>query len=163
MPPNRIVILDENEVVPGSEVGPYNEGETLRLFCDVYGGKLNLFISIKKNFIFLIKINFSNTGKPPPTVEWYRNNRFLENETTIVNQGVTRSTVVIQNLGRNDVNSELTCNATNYNKSSPLSSSVRINMYCECCIITKYIVYETSVCYSSYLINCDFMQSILWT
>ncbi|XP_071641585.1 neural cell adhesion molecule 2 isoform X2 [Temnothorax longispinosus] len=104
VPPRKITIVDENENGRGTTVGPYMEGDNLRLFCDVRG------------------------GKPAPMVSWYRNDRFVTNRTTTPSSGVTRSEIVIQNLNRDDVHSVLTCNATNNNRSIPLSSSVRVDM-----------------------------------
>lgn len=62
---------------------------------------------------------------------WYRNNNFMNNKTMNVRSGVTRSEIVIKNLGRDDVLSELTCNATNNNRSLPLSSTIRLDMNCK--------------------------------
>ncbi|KAF7397237.1 hypothetical protein HZH68_008459 [Vespula germanica] len=104
VPPHRIVIVDERGIARDKTAGPYAEGDSLRLYCDVYG------------------------GKPPPTVTWYRNNNFMNNKTMNVRSGVTRSEIVIKNLGRDDVLSELTCNATNNNRSLPLSSTIRLDM-----------------------------------
>jgi len=39
VPPRKITIVDENENVRGTMVGPYVEGDNLRLFCDVRGGE----------------------------------------------------------------------------------------------------------------------------
>ncbi|XP_012271984.2 neural cell adhesion molecule 2 [Orussus abietinus] len=104
VPPHKIAIFDENEVTRSSTVGPYVEGDILKLYCDVYG------------------------GKPPPMVSWYRNDKFVSKRAVESRKGVMRSTIVIKNLGRDDVQSELTCNATNNNRSIPLSSSVRVDM-----------------------------------
>ncbi|XP_047356608.1 nephrin-like isoform X2 [Vespa velutina] len=104
VPPHRIVIVDERGIARDKTAGPYADGDSLRLYCDVYG------------------------GKPPPTVTWYRNNNFMNNKTMNVRSGVTRSEIVIKNLGRDDVLSELTCNATNNNRSLPLSSTIRLDM-----------------------------------
>ncbi|XP_025991597.2 nephrin isoform X1 [Solenopsis invicta] len=109
VPPRKITIVDEHENGRGTMVGPYVEGDNLRLFCDVRG------------------------GKPAPMVSWYRNDRFVTNRTTTPSSGVTRSEIVIQNLSRDDVHSVLTCNATNNNRSLPLrslplSSSVSVDM-----------------------------------
>lgn len=49
VPPHRIVILDENGVVRNSKVGPYTEGDTLKLSCDVYGGKCSFEDYVKGN------------------------------------------------------------------------------------------------------------------
>ncbi|XP_020279947.1 nephrin-like isoform X2 [Pseudomyrmex gracilis] len=106
VPPHHITIVDTKEMTEmrNSKVGPYTEGEDMRLFCDVHG------------------------GKPAPTVSWYRNDKFVTNRTMTPRSGVTRSELVIQNLGRDDVRTLLTCNATNNNKSIPLSASVHVDM-----------------------------------
>ena len=72
-------------------------------------------------------------GKPPPTVTWYRNDNFVNNKSVTVHHrdGVIRSDIEIKNLGRADVRLELTCNATNNNRSLPLSSTVRVDMNCK--------------------------------
>jgi hypothetical protein len=72
-----------------------------------------------------------SAGKPAPTVSWYRNDKFVNNRTTTVRNGVTRSEIAVQNLDRDDVHSVLTCNATNNNRSKPLSSSVGVDMNCK--------------------------------
>ncbi|XP_053985137.1 protein turtle-like isoform X1 [Hylaeus anthracinus] len=104
VPPHKIVIVDDSEIARNSMVGPYMEGDTLRLYCDVYG------------------------GKPTPTVSWHCNDKLVSNKTVSVRSGVTRSELVMKNLGRDDVRSTLTCNATNNNRSIPLSSSVYVDM-----------------------------------
>ncbi|XP_015439743.1 PREDICTED: hemicentin-2-like [Dufourea novaeangliae] len=104
VPPHQIVIVDDSVIARNSMVGPYMEGDTLRLYCDVYG------------------------GKPTPKVSWHRNDTLVNDKTVTVRNGVTRSELVIKNLGRDDVHSVLTCNATNNNRSIPLSSSVYVNM-----------------------------------
>lgn len=78
------------------------------------------------------------TGKPAPSIGWYRNGRPLSNE-SIRDQrdGVVRAEVALKNLGRKDVQTELSCNATNNNRSQPLSSSVRLDMHCK--YTRKYI------------------------
>ncbi|XP_034940665.1 neural cell adhesion molecule 2-like [Chelonus insularis] len=104
VPPKKISITDVNDITREKQVGPYLEGAELKLHCNVHG------------------------GKPPPTVTWYRNDKVIASEEKTVREGVIRSTIVIKNLGRQDVQSELTCSANNNNKSTPLSSTVRIDM-----------------------------------
>ncbi|EGI66223.1 hypothetical protein G5I_05341 [Acromyrmex echinatior] len=130
LPPRKITIVDENENRRDTMVGPYMEGANLRLFCDVHG------------------------GKPAPMVSWYRNDRFVTNRTTMPNSGVTRSEIVVQNLSRDDVHSVLTCNATNNNRSIPLSSSVRVDMRCliNACTWTARVISRTP----------KLLQQILW-
>lgn len=39
VPPERVSIRDESETERASVVGPYSEGDIVKLKCDVYGGK----------------------------------------------------------------------------------------------------------------------------
>ncbi|KAI4502220.1 hypothetical protein M0802_002902 [Mischocyttarus mexicanus] len=39
IPPHRIVISDERGIARDQTTGPYLQGDSLRLYCDVYGGK----------------------------------------------------------------------------------------------------------------------------
>ncbi|KYN16936.1 hypothetical protein ALC57_10805, partial [Trachymyrmex cornetzi] len=89
--------------------------------------------NVRRNYFsflkfFIVREYKKLYGKPAPMVSWYRNDRFVTNRTTTPNSGVTRSEIVVQNLSRDDVYSVLTCNATNNNRSIPLSSSVRVDM-----------------------------------
>lgn len=72
-----------------------------------------------------------DAGKPQPTVAWYRNGKYVNNETVSVGNQVIRSAILVKNLGRDDVNLELTCTATNNNRSIPLSSAVRVEINCK--------------------------------
>ncbi|XP_048510845.1 neural cell adhesion molecule 2 isoform X2 [Athalia rosae] len=108
VPPHKIQILDDAGVLQNPFVGPYSEGETLQLFCDVYG------------------------GKPTPSVVWYQNNEIKSNQTENLhyNDGEkrVRSEIKISNLRRGDVGSQVTCVATNNNKSIPLQASIQVDM-----------------------------------
>lgn len=96
------------------------------------------------NFIYfklirlLISVHYNNinnvSGKPTPTVMWYRGDEVLTNRTTVApasQGGIVRSQVVLVDLGREDLHSELTCRAWNNNKTAPLSSTVHVDMNCE--------------------------------
>ena len=74
---------------------------------------------------------FFYAGKPQPTVAWYRNDKYVNNETVSVDDDVIRSGIIVKNLGRKDASLELTCTATNNNASTPLSSTVRVDMNCK--------------------------------
>lgn len=82
------------------------------------------------NVIFFLFFSMV-AGKPTPTVSWYRDDKLVSNKTVTVRNGVARNELVIKNLGRNDVRSTLTCNATNNNRSIPLSTTVYVDMNCE--------------------------------
>lgn len=45
VPPDRISIKDESGAERTSVVGPYSEGDTINLYCEVFGGKYSTFSS----------------------------------------------------------------------------------------------------------------------
>ncbi|XP_073998334.1 sidestep VII transmembrane protein isoform X2 [Rhodnius prolixus] len=102
-----MVIVDENGVEKNNFAGPYEEGADLSLRCRVFG------------------------GKPRPTVAWYRGEELLTNFSSpglSAGDPLTESMLVIHSLGRADLRSELTCTASNYNKTLPLTSTVHVDM-----------------------------------
>lgn len=78
-----------------------------------------------------------------PWVKWFRNEEELEakleddpesseDKAGSGNAGSrVRSTIEINDLGRKDVHSELTCQAGNNNRSAPLSNTVHVDMHCK--------------------------------
>ncbi|XP_060532294.1 nephrin-like isoform X2 [Cylas formicarius] len=116
VPPQKIVITNESGAALTSVVGPFPEGASFTLRCDVYG------------------------GKPPPTVSWFRNDVPVSNSSgvTLLTPGgsvgalpssnIVRSELRISNLGRRDVHSELTCQATNNKKTPPLAATLHVDM-----------------------------------
>ncbi|KAG4065909.1 hypothetical protein HA402_000356 [Bradysia odoriphaga] len=105
LPPDRISIRDEAGVDRASVVGPYSEGDTVSLKCDVYG------------------------GKPAPTVTWYRDDLPITAETfqTPERRNI-RSEITLGPLGRQDLNTRLSCKAINHPRATPLESTVQIDM-----------------------------------
>lgn len=104
IPPHKIFITDENGITRNSRVGPYYENDDLELNCDVYG------------------------GKPLPLVSWYLDKTLITNDSIILRPGILRSTIVIKNLERRDIHTELICIGQNNNKSIPITTKVRIDM-----------------------------------
>jgi hypothetical protein len=51
VPPEKLVIVDEEGTERTSVVGPYSEGADLALRCDVYGGKYACHALVTKVFI----------------------------------------------------------------------------------------------------------------
>ncbi|KAK9738532.1 hypothetical protein QE152_g9752 [Popillia japonica] len=110
IPPKKIVITDENGSELTSVVGPFSEGASFNLKCDVFG------------------------GKPLPTVLWLRNDIPETNASVVLpSAGTThvRSELRILGLTRQDVHSELTCQAYNNPKTQPLASTLHVDMNCQ--------------------------------
>ncbi|XP_063905692.1 nephrin isoform X2 [Zophobas morio] len=107
VPPQKIVITNESGAQLESVVGPFPEGASFTLRCDVFG------------------------AKPLPTVTWFRNDVVVSNvSVALPSAGTThvRSELRITGLGRRDVHSELTCQATNNPKTAPLASTLHVDM-----------------------------------
>lgn len=85
-------------------------------------------MNVKLNYIYP---HSDCLGKPVPSVIWYKNDKMNSNETVNLHRDAIRSEIRIPNLGRDDVRSEITCIATNNNKSIPLTASVHVDMNCK--------------------------------
>lgn len=76
-------------------------------------------------------------------MKWFRNEIEIEGRIDIVQtedattNSRIRSEIVIEDLGRKDVHSELTCQAGNNNRSTPLSATVHLDMNCK--LINMYV------------------------
>ncbi|KAK8757436.1 hypothetical protein V5799_004932 [Amblyomma americanum] len=90
-----------------SLIGPYNEGDSLALVCDVEG------------------------GIPEPSVTWWRESVPLESVLSEHRPGVRRSALGPFVLRRQDLMAVLVCQASNSNLTAPLTSSVTLDMNCE--------------------------------
>lgn len=108
VPPERISIRDESNTERSSVVGPYSEGDTMKLKCDVFG------------------------GKPTPNLTWYRDGYPITSESIAVPSGrYLRSEIVVEHLSRQDLNSRFTCKAINHHRATPLETAVQLDMNCK--------------------------------
>ncbi|XP_056646735.1 hemicentin-1-like [Diorhabda sublineata] len=108
IPPQKMTIMDESGTVLTTFVGPFAEGASFVLRCDVSG------------------------AKPLPIVLWYRDDVLVSNASVFLgnNGGVSqvRSELRVNRLGRHDVGKQLTCQASNNPRTPPLTSSLKIDM-----------------------------------
>ena len=108
VPPERISIRDESNSERSTVVGPYSEGDTMKLKCDVYG------------------------GKPQPKVTWHRDGYPMSSEQFPVPSGRhLRNEIIVENLSRQDLNSRFTCKAINHARATAIESSVQLDMNCK--------------------------------
>ncbi|CAH2086531.1 unnamed protein product [Euphydryas editha] len=113
-PPQRLWVIHENgtRVTTASvgsntsrNIGPYYIGDTVHLFCVVFG------------------------GKPQPSLSWWTDQRLLKNASTPLSEQRVRIDLMYGPLLREDHGRVLTCFTNNNEKTPPLSIDVTIDMY----------------------------------
>ncbi|XP_075537325.1 roundabout homolog 3-like [Dermacentor variabilis] len=106
VPPETPVIRDKFGNKVNKVAGPYREGESLTLTCEVNG------------------------GVPEPTVTWWRNGtEQLHHTADSSSHGVSRSTLELPQLHRHDLNASLVCKASNHNGTYVVTSAVSLDLY----------------------------------
>lgn len=72
------------------------------------------------------------TGKPVPTVIWYRDEVPIKTETFAApERRSVRNEITVGPLGRQDLNTRLSCKAINHPRAAPLDATVQVDMNCE--------------------------------
>ncbi|KPJ15055.1 Neural cell adhesion molecule 2 [Papilio machaon] len=113
-PPLRLWVIHENgtRVTTASagantsrNLGPYYIGDTVHLFCVVFG------------------------GKPLSSLSWWAGSRLLKNTTTPLSEQRVRGDLLYGPLRREDHGRLLTCLANNNDRTPPLSIDITIDMY----------------------------------
>ena len=107
VPPRRLAVYTELGVEARSIVGPFTEGETLRLTCRATG------------------------GTPPPSVTWWEGSALLDMTSEVETLERVTNRLVVPSLTRRDLHRTLTCHATNSNLTAPLVTTVTLDMNCE--------------------------------
>ena len=107
VPPEEPVITDMNGNELKGLIGPYNEGETLRMLCS------------------------SSGGQPRPTLTWFRDYTVIDDSFEYNEKDVALNQLTITALQRHHLLSIFTCQAVNNNITIPASTSVTLDLNCE--------------------------------
>ncbi|CAB4060166.1 unnamed protein product [Lepeophtheirus salmonis] len=120
---------------------PVREDSTLVLVCETIG------------------------GDPLPRLTWWKNNQILDNGVEEIDSKTlkVRNILRLPNLKRSHHASTLTCRASNTNLTSPVSSSLKINMVCNSTREEpkSYVNGAFLSCRTSYNVSCQFLGSRL--
>uniref|UniRef100_A0A182LS28 Ig-like domain-containing protein n=1 Tax=Anopheles culicifacies TaxID=139723 RepID=A0A182LS28_9DIPT len=105
VPPEKLLIVDEK----GSHIrhyilGPYNEGATINITC------------------------ISTGGRPLPKVQWWYENKVINNTSVVLSDKRVKNTLVLHRLERKHLKSVFTCQAANNNVTNPISASITLDM-----------------------------------
>jgi len=104
VPPTTSVLLDEKGTEVEGKVGPYNEGATLVLTCDILG------------------------GWPSSEVTWWRDGAVIDDTWEEISPGKSRNTMKLEHLNRDNLNTELECQGSNNNHTQPVITSLYVLM-----------------------------------
>ncbi|XP_067133356.1 B-cell receptor CD22-like isoform X1 [Centruroides vittatus] len=105
VPPGEPIITDEEDRHVKGLIGPYNEGESLRLTCEAVG------------------------GKPRPAVTWWREYALVDDSYSFIpGDNLVRNQIEITELKRHDLLAVFTCQASNNNITVPASSAVTLDL-----------------------------------
>lgn len=81
--------------------------------------------------LFLTNLFSSILGKPLPNVTWWSGKKLIDSSFTQAPHGNIRNELFIRNLNRSEFLLQLTCKSSNTNLTSPVESSVTIDMNCK--------------------------------
>ena len=87
--------------------------------------------NFRPNWILAKFYIFHLAGSPAPQLNWWREHALIDGSYENNEPHKTVNTLLLNDLGREDLHSILTCQASNNNISNPVSTSVKIDMHCE--------------------------------
>ncbi|KAK8390984.1 hypothetical protein O3P69_016967 [Scylla paramamosain] len=105
VPPGDPTILSEDGKKVENILGPYNEGDTINVTCEVIG------------------------GQPSPRVSWYQEQQVLDEKIERRDKQVVRNTLRLGPLTRQHLGTNYSCQAVNSDQVGPRSKEMTLQMY----------------------------------
>uniref|UniRef100_A0A146KNR1 Nephrin n=3 Tax=Lygus hesperus TaxID=30085 RepID=A0A146KNR1_LYGHE len=105
LPPEQLSVIDDRgEHIRHYILGPYNEGATIDIVCIATG------------------------GRPLPQVTWWQDNALLDDSYEVISEKKVRNILKITQLERRHLHAVLTCQASNNDYLTPISSDVKLDL-----------------------------------
>ncbi|XP_055931322.1 protein turtle homolog B-like [Argiope bruennichi] len=104
VPPHDPIIMDEYGQRLKGVIGPFDEGSTLTLICDVDG------------------------GNPHPSVTWWRDEVLVDDIFNVTTKGFVRNKLTVNKIRRSDLMAQYSCKASNTNLTKPKVESIHLDM-----------------------------------
>nr|XP_040572562.1 synaptogenesis protein syg-2-like [Lepeophtheirus salmonis] len=104
VPPSNPVIVNESGREVTQFLGPYTEGSSVRVSCELTG------------------------GRPKPSIFWSENGKFLPADSEVSSGSIVTSTVLLHSLQRSSNGNIIACSASNNNISLPTKASIKLLM-----------------------------------
>ncbi|XP_053964212.1 hemicentin-1, partial [Anastrepha ludens] len=104
-PPESIIILDsKGATIKDYQLGPYNEGAVINITCVAVG------------------------GRPQPRVTWWHGNKEIDQSSHPLSDRRVGNILTLGKLNRENLHMQLTCQASNNNLTTPITSTVTLDL-----------------------------------
>lgn len=85
------------------------------------------------NYLSFFSLLFSpSQGRPLPQVTWWRDNVLLNSTSIQMSDKKVKNTLQLNRLERKDLHNSYVCQSSNNDVSSPITSSVTLDLNCKC-------------------------------
>ncbi|XP_054715275.1 LOW QUALITY PROTEIN: nephrin-like [Uloborus diversus] len=102
--PPKVVITDIQGQPLQDVIGPYDEGSSVSLICE------------------------ASEGDPLPSVMWWKSSSLIDDTYNITTEDIVQNDVILSDLQRSDLLTEISCHASNTNLSKPRTAMVILDL-----------------------------------